>query len=105
MNFAEFAIKHASVFDPMLDNLITTVGQWPFFRSIRILKKPPKRFLRQMLPSVESTITAPPATLPTEGGTRTWILPGRPSLDRNSRDSEVGFEQQAFRSVSRSLNH
>ncbi|KER29677.1 hypothetical protein T265_03778 [Opisthorchis viverrini] len=37
------------------------------------------------------------AMLP-EGSTRVGMLPGYPSLDRGSREAEVGFERQTFRS-------
>ncbi|KER19681.1 hypothetical protein T265_11609 [Opisthorchis viverrini] len=32
------------------------------------------------------------AIMPAEGGTKAGLLPGCPSLDRSSRDAEVGFE-------------
>ncbi|KER26578.1 hypothetical protein T265_06221 [Opisthorchis viverrini] len=35
--------------------------------------------------------------MPSEGSTRTGILPGRTSLDRGSRVAEVGFEPRTFR--------
>ncbi|KER27728.1 hypothetical protein T265_05287 [Opisthorchis viverrini] len=37
--------------------------------------------------------------IPPEGSTRTGILPGSPSLDKRSRDAEVGFEPRTFRSL------
>ncbi|KAG5452240.1 hypothetical protein CSKR_112514 [Clonorchis sinensis] len=36
--------------------------------------------------------------MPPEGTTRAGILPGCPSLDRGSREAEVGFEPWTFRS-------
>ncbi|KER25792.1 hypothetical protein T265_06822 [Opisthorchis viverrini] len=45
------------------------------------------------------------AATPHEGDTRAEILPGLPSLDRGSREAEVGFELQAFRSVNSCSNH
>ncbi|KAG5455056.1 hypothetical protein CSKR_109927 [Clonorchis sinensis] len=39
------------------------------------------------------------AVMPPEGCTRAGILPGCPSLDRGSRDAEVGFEPRTFRSA------
>ncbi|KAG5444772.1 hypothetical protein CSKR_111387 [Clonorchis sinensis] len=42
---------------------------------------------------------------PPEGCKRAGILPGRPSLDRGSREAEVGFELQNFRSVNSCSNH
>ncbi|KAG5447023.1 hypothetical protein CSKR_108873 [Clonorchis sinensis] len=44
------------------------------------------------------------AMLP-EGSTRAEILPGCPSLDRGSREAEVGFEPRTFRSVNSRSNH
>ncbi|KER26350.1 hypothetical protein T265_06395 [Opisthorchis viverrini] len=44
------------------------------------------------------------AMLP-EGCTRAGILPGCPSLDRGSREAEVGFEPRTFRSVNSRSNH
>ncbi|KER26320.1 hypothetical protein T265_06434 [Opisthorchis viverrini] len=38
------------------------------------------------------------AAMPPGGSTRAEILPGRPSLDRGSREPEVGFEPRTFRS-------
>ncbi|KAG5451860.1 E3 ubiquitin-protein ligase chfr, partial [Clonorchis sinensis] len=38
------------------------------------------------------------AAMPPEGSTRAEILPGCPSLDRGSREAEVGFEPRTFRS-------
>ncbi|KER28766.1 hypothetical protein T265_04457 [Opisthorchis viverrini] len=38
--------------------------------------------------------------MPHEGSTRAGTLPGCPSLDRRSREVEVGFEPRTFRSVS-----
>ncbi|KER27853.1 hypothetical protein T265_13717, partial [Opisthorchis viverrini] len=43
--------------------------------------------------------------LPPEGCTRAWILPGCPSLDRESREAEVGFEPWNFRSVNSRSYH
>ncbi|KAG5443916.1 hypothetical protein CSKR_100832 [Clonorchis sinensis] len=37
------------------------------------------------------------AVMPPEGSTRAGILPGCPSLDRGSRDAEVGFKPRTFR--------
>ncbi|KER20313.1 hypothetical protein T265_11120 [Opisthorchis viverrini] len=34
--------------------------------------------------------------MPPEGSTRAWILPGCPSLNRGSREAEVGFEPRTF---------
>ncbi|KAG5452728.1 hypothetical protein CSKR_102158 [Clonorchis sinensis] len=45
------------------------------------------------------------AAMPPEGSTRAGILPGCPSLDRGSREAEVGFEPQTFRSVNSCSNH
>ncbi|KAG5452329.1 hypothetical protein CSKR_112798 [Clonorchis sinensis] len=45
------------------------------------------------------------AAVPPEGSTRAAILPGCASLDRGSREAEVGFEPQTFRSVRSSSNH
>ncbi|KER27956.1 hypothetical protein T265_05081 [Opisthorchis viverrini] len=42
---------------------------------------------------------------PPEGFTRAGILPGCPSLDRGSREAEVGFEPRTFRSVNLRSNH
>ncbi|KAG5442688.1 Arf guanine nucleotide exchange factor syt1, partial [Clonorchis sinensis] len=36
-------------------------------------------------------------TMPPEGSTRPGIMPGCPSLDRGSREAEVGFEPRTFR--------
>ncbi|KER26764.1 hypothetical protein T265_06046 [Opisthorchis viverrini] len=36
---------------------------------------------------------------PPEGKTRAGILPGCPSLDRESRDAEVGFEPRSFQTA------
>ncbi|GAA55984.1 hypothetical protein CLF_109553 [Clonorchis sinensis] len=45
------------------------------------------------------------AAMPPEGSTRAGILPGCASLDRGSRQTEVGFEPRTFRSVdSRSIH-
>ncbi|KER33464.1 hypothetical protein T265_00583 [Opisthorchis viverrini] len=41
----------------------------------------------------------------TEGSTRVGILPGCPSLDRGSREAEVGFEPRTFRPVNSRSNH
>ncbi|KAG5446642.1 hypothetical protein CSKR_108301, partial [Clonorchis sinensis] len=38
------------------------------------------------------------AAMPPEGSTSAGILPGCPGLDRRSRDAEIGFESQTFRS-------
>ncbi|KER29394.1 hypothetical protein T265_03963 [Opisthorchis viverrini] len=35
--------------------------------------------------------------MPPEGCTRVEIVPGYPSLDRGSREAEIGFEQRTFR--------
>ncbi|KAG5446287.1 hypothetical protein CSKR_110327 [Clonorchis sinensis] len=43
--------------------------------------------------------------MPQEGSTKAGILPGCPSLDRGSREAEVGFEPRAFRSVNWRSNH
>ncbi|KER27792.1 hypothetical protein T265_05220 [Opisthorchis viverrini] len=45
------------------------------------------------------------AAMPPEGSTRAGILPGCPSLDRESREAEVGFEPRTFRSVNSRSNH
>ncbi|KER32508.1 hypothetical protein T265_12788, partial [Opisthorchis viverrini] len=45
------------------------------------------------------------AAMPHEGSTRTGILPGCPSLDRGSREADVGFEPRTFRSVNSRSNH
>ncbi|KAG5454321.1 hypothetical protein CSKR_109227, partial [Clonorchis sinensis] len=45
------------------------------------------------------------ATTPPEGSTRAGILTGCPSLDRGSREAEVGFEPRTFRSVNSRSNH
>ncbi|KAG5445103.1 hypothetical protein CSKR_104003, partial [Clonorchis sinensis] len=45
------------------------------------------------------------AAMLSEGSTRAGILPGCPSLDRGSREAEVGFEPQTFRSVDSRSNH
>ncbi|KER29541.1 hypothetical protein T265_03841 [Opisthorchis viverrini] len=37
--------------------------------------------------------------MPHEGSTRAGILPGCPSLDRERRDAEVGFETRRFRTI------
>ncbi|KER22850.1 hypothetical protein T265_09126 [Opisthorchis viverrini] len=44
------------------------------------------------------------AAMPPEGCTRVGILPGCPSLDRGSREAEVGFEPWTFRSVNSRSN-
>ncbi|KAG5442301.1 hypothetical protein CSKR_109882 [Clonorchis sinensis] len=38
------------------------------------------------------------AAMPSEGSMRAGILPGCPSLDRGSREAEVGFQPRTFRS-------
>ncbi|KER28755.1 hypothetical protein T265_04447 [Opisthorchis viverrini] len=43
--------------------------------------------------------------MPPEGSTRAGVLPGCPSLDRGSREAEVGFEPRTFRSVNSRSNH
>ncbi|KER33082.1 hypothetical protein T265_00979 [Opisthorchis viverrini] len=43
----------------------------------------------------------PFAAIPSEGSTQTETLPCCPSLDRSSRDPEIGLEPQTLRS----LNH
>ncbi|KER22160.1 hypothetical protein T265_09666 [Opisthorchis viverrini] len=43
--------------------------------------------------------------MPPKGCTRAGILPGCPSLDRESREAEVGFEPRTFRSVNSHSNH
>ncbi|KER31773.1 hypothetical protein T265_02009 [Opisthorchis viverrini] len=43
--------------------------------------------------------------MPHERGTRAGILPGCPSLDRQIRMAEVGFEPRTFRSVNSRSNH
>ncbi|KER19202.1 LOW QUALITY PROTEIN: hypothetical protein T265_15622 [Opisthorchis viverrini] len=45
------------------------------------------------------------SAMPSEGCTRAGILPGCPSLDRGSRETEVRFEPRAFRSVNSRSNH
>ncbi|KER31378.1 hypothetical protein T265_02423 [Opisthorchis viverrini] len=45
------------------------------------------------------------ATMPPEGSMRAGILSGCPSLDRGSREAEVGFEPWTFRSVNSRSNH
>ncbi|KAG5454672.1 hypothetical protein CSKR_104954 [Clonorchis sinensis] len=72
------------------------------------LSLPPGRhmdvlFMTQNCSAVESfrCLTA----MPPEGSTRAGILPGCPSLDRGSREAEVGFEPRTFRSVSSRSNH
>ncbi|KAG5454002.1 hypothetical protein CSKR_102085 [Clonorchis sinensis] len=45
------------------------------------------------------------AAMPPEGCTRAEILPGCPSLDRESREAEVGFEPRTVRSVNSLPNH
>ncbi|KER22241.1 hypothetical protein T265_09609 [Opisthorchis viverrini] len=45
-----------------------------------------------------------PAAMPPEGSTRAGILPGCPSLDRESREAEFGSEPRTSRSVVRGLN-
>ncbi|KER34021.1 hypothetical protein T265_00210 [Opisthorchis viverrini] len=45
------------------------------------------------------------AAMPPEGSTRARILPGSPSLDRESRVAEVAFEPRTFRSVNSRSNH
>ncbi|KER32885.1 hypothetical protein T265_01171 [Opisthorchis viverrini] len=45
------------------------------------------------------------AAMPPKGSTRAGILPGCPSLDRESRVAEVGFEPRTFRSVNSRSNH
>ncbi|KER23383.1 hypothetical protein T265_08707 [Opisthorchis viverrini] len=46
-----------------------------------------------------------PAAMPHEVGTRAWMLPGRPSLDRVSRETEVEFEPRTFWSINSRSNH
>ncbi|KER24472.1 hypothetical protein T265_07842 [Opisthorchis viverrini] len=43
--------------------------------------------------------------MPPEGSTRVRILRGRPSLDRGSREAEVGCEPRTFQSVNSCSNH
>ncbi|KER24176.1 hypothetical protein T265_08112 [Opisthorchis viverrini] len=43
--------------------------------------------------------------MPHEGSTRAGILPSCPSLDRGSREAEVGFKPRTFRSVGSRSNH
>ncbi|KAG5442992.1 hypothetical protein CSKR_107169 [Clonorchis sinensis] len=43
--------------------------------------------------------------MPFKGSMRAGILPGCPSLDRGSREAEVGFEPRTFRSVNSHSNH
>ncbi|KAG5441686.1 hypothetical protein CSKR_103179 [Clonorchis sinensis] len=43
--------------------------------------------------------------MPPAESTRAGILPGCPSLDRGSREVEVGFEPRTFRSVNSRSNH
>ncbi|KER25646.1 hypothetical protein T265_06935 [Opisthorchis viverrini] len=45
------------------------------------------------------------AAMQPEGSTRSGIQPGCPSLDRGSREAEVGFEPRTFRSVNSRPNH
>ncbi|KAG5445498.1 hypothetical protein CSKR_100985, partial [Clonorchis sinensis] len=45
------------------------------------------------------------ASMPPEGSTRAEILPGCPSLNRGSREAEVGFEPQTLQSVNSRSNH
>ncbi|KER33312.1 hypothetical protein T265_00809 [Opisthorchis viverrini] len=45
------------------------------------------------------------AAMPPEESTRAGTLPGCPSLDRESREAEVGFEPRTFRSVNSRSNH
>ncbi|KER33740.1 hypothetical protein T265_12532 [Opisthorchis viverrini] len=45
------------------------------------------------------------AAMPREGSTRAGMLPGCPSLDRGSREAEVGPEPQTFRSVNSRSTH
>ncbi|KAG5454334.1 Trafficking kinesin-binding protein 1, partial [Clonorchis sinensis] len=56
-----------------------------------------------------SLVVYPPfwclAAMPPEGSTRAEILPGCPSLDRGSREAEMGFERRTFRSVNSRFNH
>ncbi|KER27646.1 hypothetical protein T265_05364 [Opisthorchis viverrini] len=40
-----------------------------------------------------------------EGSTRVGILPGCPSLDRGSREAEVGFEPRTYRSINSRSNN
>ncbi|KAG5450526.1 hypothetical protein CSKR_109074 [Clonorchis sinensis] len=42
---------------------------------------------------------------PPEGSMRAGILPSCPSLDREGREAEVGFEPRTFRSVNSRSNH
>ncbi|KER19593.1 hypothetical protein T265_11676 [Opisthorchis viverrini] len=42
--------------------------------------------------------------IPAEGTPKAQILPGYPSLDRSSRDAEMGFEQRTFRPIGSRLN-
>ncbi|KER21542.1 hypothetical protein T265_10164 [Opisthorchis viverrini] len=46
-----------------------------------------------------------PAAMPPKGSTRAGILPGYPSVDRESREAEVGFEPRTFWSVNSRSNH
>ncbi|KAG5453153.1 hypothetical protein CSKR_106980 [Clonorchis sinensis] len=43
--------------------------------------------------------------MPPEGSARAGILPGCPSLDRGSREAQVGFEPWTFRSLNPRSNH
>ncbi|KER25423.1 hypothetical protein T265_07105 [Opisthorchis viverrini] len=45
------------------------------------------------------------AAMPPEGSTRAGILPGCPSIDRRSREAEVGFEPRTFWSVNSRSDH
>ncbi|KER32895.1 hypothetical protein T265_12734, partial [Opisthorchis viverrini] len=45
------------------------------------------------------------AAMPHEGGTRAGILSGRPSLDRGSREAEIGFEPRTSPSVNSRSYH
>ncbi|KAG5451189.1 hypothetical protein CSKR_102637 [Clonorchis sinensis] len=45
------------------------------------------------------------ATMPPEGSTRSVVLPNCPSLDRRSRDTEIGFEPQTFQSENSCSTH
>ncbi|KAG5452721.1 hypothetical protein CSKR_102150, partial [Clonorchis sinensis] len=54
--------------------------------------------------SIKPDVAAPAAMAP-KGSTRAGILSGCPSLDRGSREAEVGFEPLTFRTVNSRSNH
>ncbi|KAG5454445.1 Heteroproteinous nuclear ribonucleoprotein L, partial [Clonorchis sinensis] len=99
------AINHATIDNQPVNHICPTHN--PTFRSQPVARgyNPQHREIKKNINRSAVTPFRCLAAMPPEGSTRAEILPGCPSLDRGSREAEVGFEPRTLWSANSRSNH